>query len=110
MNNTSYIICRYIYIYPHSVFHIPSCNGSLVIAVKLKAKSQFFLGHNIVVLHFIKEITLTTVAHVLKINLLPYILSGHYIKWSNCCSHLMNLHVDNVLIIDCRKLGWPPMA
>jgi hypothetical protein len=62
------------YKYLHSVLHIPSCSVSLVIVVKLKDKTQFFYGHQTVVLYFIREITLAKAAHVLKMYLLPYIV------------------------------------
>jgi hypothetical protein len=44
INNISYVNCRTVYnlIHLHTKCHVPSSKGSLVIAVKLKAKCKYF--------------------------------------------------------------------
>lgn len=81
----------------HTTFHTPRSDGSLVIAVKLKAERIFSHGRH-VVLYSTKIDTFIKETHFW--NILSYIISGPYIKRcytryqliSSCIRHVVNTH------------------
>jgi hypothetical protein len=87
-------------IYLHTKLHMPRSNGSLGIAVKMKAKDNFrtaamlfyILQNN----HYYKSCNC----------LLPYILGTLYLR--KCRSHFTSSRVRHVVITDCRKspVSW----
>jgi hypothetical protein len=80
-------------IYLHARFNMPSSNGSLVITLKLYTKGNFC--NATMSFLFYKKVEYFE-------DLLPYITSRYYSKWSQCSTHLTSLckHDD---VIDCRN-------
>jgi len=82
-------------IHPQTELNVSSCNGSIVITIKLKAKYQVFTAA--MLFYVLQKITLTNVIYLSHITTEPYSSSANVTPTPSS-------HEYHVCITDCRKL------
>jgi hypothetical protein len=82
-------------IYLHTKSHISISNGSLLIAVKIKAEEYF--RTTAMLLFYLNK------SQIFFNGSLSFIISGSYIKLYQYLSHFAHPHACHVVIIHCRK-------
>jgi hypothetical protein len=94
IKNISSII--YINVYNlHTKFRIHSSNSVLVITVWLKAKWKCSHDHNVVSYSGVAGGQILNKSYIFSTGLLPYVISGPYIKGCYCLSHLTSLCIHH---------------